>query len=302
MATINVLGVALSGALKTAGSAAGHPEHGYSPLIIIQSGQPAVKPLFCVPGAGASITAFYELTKTLEPNLPIYGLQPRGLEGVFVPHVDVPSAASAYIKAIREVSPNGPYRLLGHSFGGWVIFEMALQLTKVGEKIETLIALDTEAPSILGEQKKRYSHIEMLLELIKLFELSINTTLGLTTAEFLGLNKDEQLSLLLSRLIEVKLMPPRTNIQTLQCIVRVFEANLNTNYVPDYVYPDPLYLVKVADITDDHIDVQNNMTDFFGLWQQHAPKATLWKGTGNHITLLSTPHVTKLAEWLKLLL
>ena len=115
--------------------------------------------------------------------------------------------------------------MLGHSFGGWVVFEIALQLSAMGAEIETVIALDTEVPNFLQDSTKRYSHIEMLLELIKLFELSIDGKLGLTETDFLELDQDQQLQLLLSRLTENKILPPKTKIQALRGIVRVFETN-----------------------------------------------------------------------------
>ena len=40
-------------------------------------------PLFCLPGAGSGVTDFVDLMSALGPSVPIYGLQPRGID---VPH------------------------------------------------------------------------------------------------------------------------------------------------------------------------------------------------------------------------
>ena len=191
--------------------------------------------------------------------------------------------------------------MLGHSFGGWVVFEIALQLSAMGAEIETVIALDTEVPNFLQDSTKRYSHIEMLLELIKLFELSIDGKLGLTETDFLELDQDQQLQLLLSRLTENKILPPKTKIQALRGIVRVFETNLNTHYVPSGIYQNALHLVKVPDVSIESVDDTKINIDYINLWKHHAPKATLWEGPGNHITLLSPSHEIKLAELLQTL-
>ncbi|UUZ50637.1 alpha/beta fold hydrolase [Massilia sp. B-10] len=124
----------------------GHDEHDYDPLITLQTGRPGQRPLFCVPGAGASVTAFTGLVQEFDPAVPVYGLQPRGFCGQLAPHVDVESAARAYIRALRTVDPAGPYRLLGHSFGGWVAHEMALQLRAQGSTVELLVVLDSQSP------------------------------------------------------------------------------------------------------------------------------------------------------------
>jgi thioesterase domain-containing protein len=294
-----MLGEKLSKALKASETGYVLPEQNYSPIVLIQNGQHAVTPLFCVPGAGASITAFNKLSQSLNPNIPIYGLQPRGLDGILVQHTNVSSTALAYIKAIRKISPHGPYRLLGHSFGGWVVFEIALQLKRMGEQVDTLITLDTEAPSIMGDQRKRSSRIEALLELITLFELSSGRSLALNKADLSELDKVEQIDLLLSRLIETNIMPVRTKLPALDGIVRVFETNLNTMYAPDQIYPGPVHIARAANPSAKN---NNNVGDYLSLWQQHAPQATLTEIPGNHMTMLSAPHVLKLADWLNALL
>jgi thioesterase domain-containing protein/acyl carrier protein/Tfp pilus assembly protein PilF len=53
--------------------------------------------------------------------------------------------ARAYVAAIRAVHPAGPYRLLGHSFGGLLAFEVARQLAEAGAHVAFLGVLDTSA-------------------------------------------------------------------------------------------------------------------------------------------------------------
>jgi hypothetical protein len=43
---------------------------------------------------------------------------------------------------VKSIRPHGPYRLIGHSFGGRLAYEMALQLQKMGECVEFLGLLD----------------------------------------------------------------------------------------------------------------------------------------------------------------
>jgi acetoacetyl-CoA synthetase len=51
--------------------------------------------------------------------------------------------AAAYVAAIREAQPSGPYALAGYSFGGLVAYEMARRLRAGGEQVELLALLDT---------------------------------------------------------------------------------------------------------------------------------------------------------------
>jgi thioesterase domain-containing protein/acyl carrier protein len=55
--------------------------------------------------------------------------------------------AAFYLLALRSVQPCGPYRLIGHSFGGLVAYEMAQQLLRQNEKVAFLGLLDTHVPA-----------------------------------------------------------------------------------------------------------------------------------------------------------
>jgi thioesterase domain-containing protein len=54
--------------------------------------------------------------------------------------------ATDYIARIRNIQPQGPYRLLGWSFGGLVAYEMATQLQHLGETVDQLVLLDSRLP------------------------------------------------------------------------------------------------------------------------------------------------------------
>jgi thioesterase domain-containing protein len=51
--------------------------------------------------------------------------------------------AADYIRRIREVQPNGPYHLLGASFGGLVAHETAVRLQELGQPVAVLALLDS---------------------------------------------------------------------------------------------------------------------------------------------------------------
>jgi amino acid adenylation domain-containing protein len=298
------LGTAITQALTESGQqTAGYPEFSYSPLIPIHGAGSDLCPLFCVPGAGASVTSYCALAEALEATRPVYGLQPRGLAGSLVPHIDVPSAACAYISAIRAVYPHGPYQLLGHSFGGWVAFEMARMLAAAGDRVNALILLDSEPPMRDAHMRQRYARVPLLLKLAELFELSSQRPLLLTAADFAPLDHDGQLEILLERMIAAQLVPSNTAIHVLRDIVRVFAANLNTAYVPEGIYDGPLHLVEVTDIkTTTCVDTSPDTQSAVARWRRWAPNTHNWRGPGNHITLLAPPHAAGLAEWVRPLL
>jgi thioesterase domain-containing protein/acyl carrier protein len=292
---IQQLGREISKALSAAaGNVEPYIELDHSPVVTIHTGDSDTCPLFCVPGAGASVTAFCGLAEVLETTQPVYGLQPRGLETALVPHMDVPAAARSYLRALRAMWPHGPYQLLGHSFGGWIAFEMARQLVATGDSVSALIVLDSDAPLLEGQTKERVARIPLLLRLVELFEMSARRSLLLTEADFAPLSHDRQLALLLERLVAVKLMPPRTDLQVLRNLLRVFAANSGTSYVPEGIYDGALHFVCVEDPSRTQPVIDG--------WRRWAPNTTSWRCPGDHMTMLTSPHVETLAAWLRPLL
>src|SRR5262249_59782254 len=61
----------------------------------------------------------------------------------------VEQTAQANIAALKTVQPSGPYRLVGHSYGGVVAYEMARILLEQGEEISSLTLVDSLAPSVM---------------------------------------------------------------------------------------------------------------------------------------------------------
>jgi thioesterase domain-containing protein len=58
--------------------------------------------------------------------------------------------AAQYVREVRELQPEGPYRLVGYCFGGTVAFEMARQLQAGGHAVALLALLDAAAPGRLA--------------------------------------------------------------------------------------------------------------------------------------------------------
>jgi acyl-coenzyme A synthetase/AMP-(fatty) acid ligase/thioesterase domain-containing protein/acyl carrier protein len=102
-------------------------------------------PLFAFAGAGALALTFLPLARRL-PESPVYAFQQHGLERRAAPDRSVEAMAARHLRSILEIHPRGPFRLMGHSFGGVVALEVARQLTAAGHEVESLTILDTYLP------------------------------------------------------------------------------------------------------------------------------------------------------------
>jgi acyl transferase domain-containing protein/thioesterase domain-containing protein len=123
-------------------------------------------PLFVVSGLGGNVIEYPRLAFYLGQDQPIYGLIPRGLDGSVPFHTRVEEMAAYYVEAIRGAHPEGPYRLVGHSFGGTVAYEVARQLVAQGCVVSFLGLFDT-IEWHYREQAKKSMVLSERLELYK---------------------------------------------------------------------------------------------------------------------------------------
>lgn len=111
-------------------------------------------PIYIIHGTGLNLLNFSSLVKYMDPEQPIYGLQAKGLNGTEEPLNRMETIAAHYIDEILTNNPVGPYALAGYSFGGYVAYEMAQQLTAMGKEIKLLAMFDTDARALVPHRTK----------------------------------------------------------------------------------------------------------------------------------------------------
>ncbi|WP_114789083.1 amino acid adenylation domain-containing protein [Niabella yanshanensis] len=100
-------------------------------------------PIYLIHGGALNILLYKNLKPFLSNNQPLYGIQALGLDGD-LRHLDhIESIASRYLDEILRQNPDGPYILIGYSYSGVVVYEMARQLLAAGKKIKMIGILDT---------------------------------------------------------------------------------------------------------------------------------------------------------------
>ncbi|MCG6576907.1 non-ribosomal peptide synthetase, partial [Pseudomonas sp. AF32] len=295
---VQALGQAISDALHTVTSRpVSSTKRAFQPLLTIQGGRADRAPIFCVPGAGDSVTGFIGLTDAFGPDWPIHGLQPRGLDGSTEPFGLVETAAQAYLEAIDKVQPEGPVHLLGHSFGGWVVFEMAARLHARGRKVASLTLIDSESPGGNGVVGRPYTGTGVLNRLIEAMQLASGKSLGIDATVFGAQDDAAQMRLLHAGMVRAGMLPQRSAVDAMRGPARAFGTALRTVYQPQHQYTGPVRLVLANDPTLDTAGNQREQQQMIEGWRKHVPDLSIWYGPGNHFTILKAPHVHNLAAW-----
>ncbi|MEU7260450.1 non-ribosomal peptide synthase/polyketide synthase [Streptomyces rimosus] len=99
-------------------------------------------PVFCVHAGSGLGWSYSGLLRYLDPDVPVYAVQAAGLDGSGNLPDSVEEMAGHYVDRIMETQPDGPYHLLGWSFGGIVAHRMADLLERRGKRVALLTLLD----------------------------------------------------------------------------------------------------------------------------------------------------------------
>jgi amino acid adenylation domain-containing protein len=282
----------------------------WSPLVAIQP-DGSKSPFFCVPGGATDVIQLYHFARHLGSDQPFYGLQPQGLDGKLEPHTRVEDMAVCYIEALQTVQPEGPYFLGGHSFGGYVAFEMAQQLQKQGHEVALLAIMDEVAlvPSIKKPVDVDKDSAKELTYLVRLMERFFDKKVELLGDALHTLDPDKQLNYIAERLKIANLLPPQVGTEQLRGFLKVSKAVSQAFdlYVPRNVYPTKITFFRAnEDNPEDYEDFSgiSELSEILkdpalGWGQFSAEPVEIHVVPGDHVTMMTEPHVHVLAEQLR---
>jgi thioesterase domain-containing protein len=129
-------------------------------------------PLFCAHPAGGLSWNYAGLMREIEAQRPIYGLQAPGVAHDVPYATSIKEMAEDYVNAIRQIQMQGPYHLLGWSFGGVVAYAMACRLQQMGERVALLGIMDSY-PSTDARQSSPMTEEKLMKEIAPMLGLDL---------------------------------------------------------------------------------------------------------------------------------
>jgi aspartate racemase len=120
----------------------GVPQDGATPLVVLQPDGNG-SPLFICYSVDGELMYWQDLLRNLGRDHPVYGFQPREVEGAPWPYESVEEVAADCVAQLQTYYPVGPCCLAGFSFGGKVAYEIAQQLRRAGRDVALLAIVDT---------------------------------------------------------------------------------------------------------------------------------------------------------------
>jgi amino acid adenylation domain-containing protein len=263
-------------------------------MVVIQPGGPR-PPLFCIHVLGRGLKFYRPLVGYLDRSQPIYGLSTQLMNEDQAPPNRVEDLAAYYIKEMKTIQPQGPYFLIGISFGGLVAYEIAQQLQVQGETIALLGLLDTYNSKMANSQltegrSQKHLPLSRLINLLQLGQANV-------VLSKVGMNLQGKIERLNDRIKQIRCQFYQTIGRPLPEQLQDFvyqQANIDASnrYTPE-VYLDQVTFFKVTVNLGSGISPEASWRELAqgGLEVHTVP--------GDHLGMLKEPNVSILGEKLK---
>ncbi|MGL5940629.1 MAG: non-ribosomal peptide synthetase [Waterburya sp.] len=250
--------------------------------------------LFGIHNLGYGLEFYRPLAKYLSEDIGLHGLSSFLNNDPNKPHPrDILALATYYTEELLKIQPQGPYYLMGVSFGGVIAYEIAQKLVSLGHEVKFLGLVDTFCPSQNAVRKDLPLQQRFLGHLHKIRTKGISHIL-----ERVKWRLDLAMHLTRSNLYRINWIKENFADKTSRNYDRAEYIQLtrehqkiNKNYVIQ-PYPGSINLFRAADDMDSKLDWEKLALS--GLSIDDVP--------GEHLEILQEPNVRILAEKLQLAL
>ncbi|MEU5808656.1 SDR family NAD(P)-dependent oxidoreductase [Streptomyces sp. NPDC047718] len=246
-------------------------------------------PLFTFHPAGGPTSVYLPLIGLLPAEQPVYGLERVDELGT------MEEKAAHYRTLIRDLQPEGPYHLLGWSFGGCLAYEVACQLRQEGRGIGFLGLIDTILPPALPQSDSREFLLERFGRFAEYIEKTYGHRLDLPYEELAATPDDQQIDVVMRLVAEAGLdMSP--GIMEHQRTSYV-DARVGERYVPrpqeGHVV---LYRARQPQLLTAALDPRYLRQDADLGWAPLCGTLEIVPVEGDHLSVIDPPHVQTIAR------
>jgi thioesterase domain-containing protein len=220
----------------------------------------------------------------------VYALRAVGVDDDSPPDDRIEHMAQRYVQDIRATS-HGPYQLGGWSLGGIVAFEVARQLTALGERVEHLALIDAFAPVHVTR-----NHDQAAILAVHAWDIGVDV--GKRQLE--QLRPDEQIALIARETARAGILSAATAERYIRRLLRVFSAQERAlgTYEPGR-FDGQVTLFSASEQEDAAAAAAAARDSTYG-WSGHLERPLVVRHLpGNHQSIAKEPLVAQLAEAMK---
>ena len=271
-------------------------------------------PIFCGPPGGGNVMGYYSLAKALGQEQPLYAFQAPGAD-LHSESVDsVEEMAGIFVRDLLLSGFQSPYTLVGYSFGGTLVYEMAARLNELGISASKLFIMDTIAPDrTIKDYSSMYpgSYSGWLIYFKNIFNLMIRdegNKVELREEELQDKTAEEQFALFFDRVSQKE---ENITYEQLKAYTDIYRKNAAVSYVPAHSGPQNMSIIlframrtltalsaeQIA-IRDELAEGKAQMPDLG--WHQFTDgPITVYEVDSSHIEMTSEPYISRIATIIK---
>ncbi|HKT26875.1 non-ribosomal peptide synthetase [Dyella sp.] len=257
-------------------------------------------PLFLIHPIGGEVQYAVDLARHLDANQPVYALAASGVAAGETPHGSIREMAACYLKQIRQLQANGPYKLAGWSLGGMVAYDMAHQLRGDGESVRFVGMVDTGSSRSLRAQRRAEHAFEA-----RIFELDACSALlhwvidlhpdigdarqHAAYDELMALMERKDVDTMIAICQRESLLPQHLDMALVRRMLAVYEAGANAAEAYEAPAVD-MPVTYFAAERDEGEDLTSGWQDLLG------QRLDVVRIGGSHHSIVKPPHLEKLAR------
>lgn len=279
-------------------------------LVLLKDGE-TKPPLFLVHDGDGETMLYLTLARRLNPEHPVYGIQPYSRDGYPILHTRIAEMAAYYIEKIRTIQPEGPYLLGGMCAGGILAFEIARQLQIQGQKVALVALIDaadvqalqhinriasqrlTRFSEALSQNQQLRPQESLFYSLNKVKEKLINLIAYETWTKIQ--NIWDKFNMMLLRHYLDKNLPLPQFLQNIS--VRTAYLFAEREYTPEGLYQGEVVLFRATEGEGNDEPYVNIYSDsLFGWGKRVTQGVKVYDIPGGHSSMLQEPNVQILAE------
>ncbi|MEO5563014.1 MAG: amino acid adenylation domain-containing protein [Chitinophagaceae bacterium] len=253
------------------------------------------EPLFLLPGSPGFCDPYEELAVALAPVYKVYGIQMPGLRKGDKRVYSLEEMASHAVQWIKQIQPEGPYRFVGHSFGGYMSFEITKQLELNNDEVEFICFLDTRADAsqfIMSAEENILQNICDFLKQNGLIDRQYPDWGEQLKSEMANCQADNRV-LFIINFVKDKITAENKKVDYFMWMV------LETVIIQSQMHYYPSGKVGATFIIIKAEDAGNSKDEYLG-WQEHSNTIIKIKAPGDHTTLIKNENAGILASKIKL--